>query len=211
VLAIPISGKLSGTCQAAEQSAARMHDQPVTVRDSFNAACGQALMALYAAEAAAQGWSRERIVRALERVGPHTRTFALTRDLSWGVRGGRVRPWMHWLASKLRLNPVLANSVDGQLTARGVIPGRRHAVARFGRYLLRRMDVGKVYRVLISHTDSPGDARELRDQILAAHPEVDACWIEEASPAVGVHAGPGSLIVGIQPWRAPEPYGRGDG
>lgn len=211
VLAIPISGKLSGTCQAAEQSAARMHDQPVTVRDSLNAACGQALMALYAAEAAAQGWSRDRILRALDRVGPDTRTFALTRDLSWGVRGGRVRPWMHWLASKLRLNPVLANTTDGQLTARGVIPGRRRAVARFGRYLVRRMDAGRVYRVLISHTDSPDDARALRDQILAAHPEVDACWIEEASPAVGVHAGPGSLIVGIQPWQAPEPDAGNDG
>ncbi len=211
VLALPISGKLSGTCQAAEQSAARMHDQPVTVRDSLNAACGQALLTLYAAEAAAQGWSLGRILRSLDQIGPRTRTFALARDLSWGVRGGRVRPWMHWLAMKLRLNPVLANTTDGELTARGVIPGRRHAVARFARYLVRRMDAGQVYRVLISHTDCEGDARALRDQVLAAHPEVDACWIEEASPAVGVHAGPGSLIVGIQPWRAPEPDARGDG
>src|SRR6056297_2819035 len=211
VLAIPISSKLSGTCQAAEQTAGRMHDQPVTVRDSLNAACGQALLTLYAAEAAAQGWSLGRILRSLDQIGPRTRTFALARYLSWGVRGGRVRPWIHWLAMKLRLNPVLANTTDGELTARGVIPGRRHAVARFARYLVRRMDAGQVYRVLISHTDCEGDARALRDQVLAAHPEVDACWIEEASPAVGVHAGPGSLIVGIQPWRAPEPDARGDG
>ena len=38
------------------------------------------------------------------------------------------------------------------------------------------------------------------------HPEVDACWIEEASPAVGVHAGSGALMVGLQPWHAPERY-----
>jgi hypothetical protein len=206
VLALPISGKLSGTCQAAEQTAARMGEQPVTVRDSLNAACGQALMTLYAAEAAARGWSLDEIVRALDRVGPQTRTFALTRDLSWGVRGGRVKPWMHWLARKLRLNPVLANTVDGQLTARGVIPGRARAVQRFARYLTRRMDAGRVYRILISHTDSLADARRLRELLLDAHPQVDACWIEEASPAIGVHAGPGSLIVGLQPWEAP---GRG--
>lgn len=206
VLALPISGKLSGTCQAAEQTAARLGEQPVTVRDSLNAACGQALMTLYAAEAAARGWSLDEILRALDRVGPQTRTFALTRDLSWGVRGGRVKPWMHWLARKLRLNPVLANSVDGQLTARGVIPGRARAVQRFARYLTRRMDAGRVYRILISHTDSLDDARHLRELLLDAHPQVDACWIEEASPAVGVHAGPGSLIVGLQPWEAP---GRG--
>ncbi|MGK7297073.1 MAG: DegV family protein [Candidatus Wenzhouxiangella sp. M2_3B_020] len=204
VLALPISGKLSGTCQAAEQTAARMHEAPVTVFDSLNAACGQALLALFAAEAAARGWSRERIVEALEALVPRTRTFALARDLSWGVRGGRVKPWMHWIAEKLRLNPVLANTADGQLTARGVIPGRAGAVRRFARYLARRMDGGEVYRILISHTDCEHDARRLREMLLELHPEVDACWIEEASPAVGVHAGPGALLVGIQPWRAPE-------
>jgi fatty acid-binding protein DegV len=67
------------------------------------------------------------------------------------------------------------------------------------------MDAGRVYRILISHTDSVDDARRLREMLLDAHPQVDACWIEEASPAVGVHAGPGSLIVGLQPWQAPGP------
>ncbi|MBS3744369.1 MAG: DegV family EDD domain-containing protein [Wenzhouxiangellaceae bacterium] len=209
VLAMPISGKLSGTCQAAEQTAARMHEQPVTVYDTRNAACGQALMTLFAAEAAANRWPMERILGALEELGPRTRTFALARDLSWGVKGGRVKPWMHWLAGKLRLNPVLANTVDGRLTARGVIPGRVGAVKRFARYLTRRMDKRQTYRILISHTDAEADARRLRELLLTSHPEVDACWVEEASPAVGVHAGPGSLIVGLQPWRAPEAYDKG--
>jgi len=204
VLAIPISSRLSGTCQAAEQSAARMRELPVTVYDSRNAACGQALMTLYAAEAAANGWSLDRIRAALDDLGPRTRTYALARDLSWGVRGGRVKPWMERLARTLRLNPVLTNTEDGRLTARGVVAGRTRAVSRFARYLARRMENGSVYRVLISHTDCLDDARKLREELLTRHPEVDACWIEEASPAVGVHAGPGSLIVGLQPWTAPE-------
>ena len=205
VLAIPISAKLSGTCQAAEQTAARMRDpQPVRVYDSRNAACGQALITLFAAEAAANRWSMERIVRALEEIAPRTRTFALARDLSWGVKGGRVKPWMEWVARKMRLNPVLATTGDGQLTARGVVAGRAGAVKRFARYLARRMDAGETYRILISHTDAAADARRLRDLLLTRHPQVDACWIEEASPAVGVHAGPGALIVGLQPWRALE-------
>ena len=183
-----------------------MHDQPVTVFDSLNAACGQALLTLFAAEAAANRWPMDKILAALEDLVPRTRTFALARDLSWGVKGGRVKPWMHWLARKLRLNPVLANTVDGQLTARGVIRGRAGAVPRFARYLARRMDRGATSRILISHTDAEADARRLRDLLLTSHPEVDACWIEEASPAVGVHAGPGALLVGLQPWCAPERY-----
>lgn len=211
VLAVHISGKLSGTLQAAQHSAERVNNKGadgadgslVQVYDTQNAACGQALMVLYAAEAAANGASMEEIVQALDRLSPLTQTFALTRDLSWGVRGGRAKPWMEKMARLLRLNPVLANSSDGRLTVRGVVPGRTHAVRRFGKYLLRRMRQGEVYRVLISHTDGLDSARQLRDQLLTGHPEIDACWVEEASPAVGVHAGPGSLIVGLQPWQAP--------
>ncbi|MFU8878064.1 MAG: DAK2 domain-containing protein, partial [Wenzhouxiangellaceae bacterium] len=199
VLAIPISGRLSGTCQAAEQTASRMHDHDIAIFDSRNAACGQALLVLWAAEAAANGWSMQRILAGLERIQPDTRTFALARDLSWGVRGGRIKPWMEWLARKLRLNPVLANTTQGELTARGVVAGRKRALAAFGRYLARRLQADEVYRILISHTDCPEDAGRLKELLLEAHPQIDACWIEEASPAVGVHAGPGALIVGIQP------------
>lgn len=205
VVSIHVSGKLSGTLQAAEQTAKRLGDDaPITVHDSRNAACGQALLVLWAAEAAAAGWSRREIVSGLDELGPKTRTFALARDLSWGVRGGRVKPWMDWLARNLRLNPVLANTQDGQLTARGIVRGRGEpAVRRFAKFLARRMDGGTVYRILISQANCRDDARLLRELLLTAHPEVDACWIEEASPAVGVHAGPGSLIVGLQPWTAP--------
>lgn len=203
VLVLPISGQLSGTCQAAEQSAARITDATIEVHDTCNAACGQALLVLYAAEAAAAGWPLERIIAELQQLGPKTRTFALVRDLSWGVRGGRVKPWMHWMADRLALNPVLANTADGRLSARGVIPGRRRLVRRFAHWLARRMVRGQVYRIVISHTNARSDAERLRDLLLARHPEVDACWIVEASPAVGVHAGPGALIVGLQPWRAP--------
>ncbi|NKI34253.1 DegV family EDD domain-containing protein [Wenzhouxiangella sp. XN79A] len=206
VISIHISGKLSGTLQSAEQTAGRLGDEaPITVYDSLNAACGQALLTLWAAEAAAAGWSRREIVSGLDELGPKTRTFALARDLSWGVRGGRVKPWMEGVARHLRLNPVLANSVDGRLTARGVVRGRgEQAVRRFARFLVRRMDAGVTYRILISQADCVDDARLLRELLLTAHPEVDACWIEDASPAVGVHAGPGCLIVGLQPWTAPD-------
>jgi DegV family protein with EDD domain len=206
VVSIHISGQLSGTLQSAEQTARRMGDEvPVTVYDSLNAACGQALLTLWAAEAAALGWSRREIVSGLDELRPKTQTFALARDLTWGVRGGRVKPWMEWVARNLRLNPVLANTADGRLSARGVVAGRgEQAVRRFANFLTRRMQSGTVYRILISQANCKDDARLLRDLLLTAHPEVDACWIEEASPAVGVHAGPGCLIVGLQPWVAPE-------
>ncbi|MEE4329563.1 MAG: DegV family protein [Wenzhouxiangella sp.] len=204
VLAIQISGNLSGTLQAAQAAAKRVDAERIEVFDSLNAACGQALMVLWAAEAAARGWERVAIVSYLKENRHLFNTYSLVRDLSWGVRGGRVKPWMETVSRRLRLNLVLANNAEGRLGAKGIIPGRRNAVARFARHLIRRMDPASVYRVLISHSNAIEDAQALRDALLNGHPRIDACWLEDASPAVGVHAGPGALVVGLQPWQAPE-------
>jgi len=206
VLAIQISGALSGTCQAAQSASKQIAGDRVEVFDSLNAACGQALMVLWAAEAAAHGWERLMISSRLAEMRGQFQTLALVRDLSWGVRGGRVKPWMDNLSRRLALNPILSNSAEGRLTARGVVAGRRNAVKRFARFVLRRMQANRVYRLLISHTDAESDANSLRDHLLEGHARVDACWVEDASPAVGAHAGPGSLIVGLQPWTKPERF-----
>lgn len=204
VLGVQLSGALSGTLQAAEKAAERVDPERIEIFDTLNAACGQALAVLWAAEAAARGWERVAIRARLRETIDQFKTFALARDLSWGVRGGRVKPWMEKLSRRLRLNPVLTATPDGLLGARGVIAGRVNAVERFGRYLLKRMAADKTYRVIISHTNAADDARQLRRQILAGHPQVDACWVVEASPAIGAHAGPGTLIAGMHPWQAPE-------
>ncbi len=204
VLGIQISGRLSGTLQAARRSAERVDPDRIEVMDTHNAASGQGLMVLWAAEAAARGWERVAIRARLTEMRDSFKTWALARNLSWAVRGGRARPWMESLARKLRLNPVLTVSPEGELISRGVIAGRSRTVEKFARYLLRRMKAGISYRIIISHTDAEADAKELRKRILAAHPQVDACWVVEASPAIGAHAGPGTLIAGMHEWEPPE-------
>ena len=204
VLAIQLSGNLSGTLQAAQTAARQVDARRIEVFDSLNAACGQALMVLWAAEAAARGWERVAIASYLKENRHQFNTYSLVRDLSWGVRGGRVKPWMEKVSRRLRLNLILANNAEGRLGAKGVILGKRNAVARFARHLMRRMDKATVYRVLISHSNALDDARALRDALLDGHPRIDACWLEDASPAVGVHTGPGCLVVGLQPWQPPE-------
>jgi len=228
-LAVQISGALSGTRQAAESAAKLINDSaghglaeaagdsdgpdgnsgnhpnaPVQVFDTLNAGSGQALMVLWAAEAASRGWERADIVEELNRHINDFQTFALVRDLSWGVRGGRVKPWMEKVSRTLKLNPILTASPSGELKACSVVPGRKKTVQRFARFVLRKMKRDVCYRLLISHTNAREDAKALRDLLLAGHPEVDACWLEEASPALGAHAGPGSLIVGLHPWSKPE-------
>ena len=202
VLAMPVSGRLSGTLQAA-QTAARRDPDNIEIFDTASAACGQALMVLYAAEAAAKGWETMAIVSKLKELRQSIQTFALVRDLSWGVRGGRVKPWMDTLSKRLNLHLILTTK-EGVLKPCYVVRSGERAVKRYAAFLLKKMVQDHTYRVIISHNNAKADAKALRDILLRGHPNVDACWIEEASPAVGAHAGPGCLVVGLQRWQPPE-------
>ncbi|MGY6555457.1 MAG: DegV family protein [Wenzhouxiangella sp.] len=204
VVALQISSQVSGTFQAAQAAAARGDTDQISVFDTLNGATGQGLLVLWAAEAAARGWERTAILSKLTELRSQVRTYVLVRDLSWGVRGGRIKPWMETVSRRLHLNLVLANTTKGTLGPTGVLPGRANAVSRFGRFVLKRMQGDQIYRIVISHTNALDDARRLRELLLARHPQIDACWIEDASPAIGCHAGPGALMCGIQPWSPPE-------
>ena len=208
VLAVQISGALSGTLQAARSAAARVDPERISVFDTLNGATGQALMVLWAAEAAARGWERTAILTRLQETCSEFKTFALVRDLSWGVRGGRIKPWVEVVSRRLHLNLVLANTREGRLGPKGVLGGRRKSLEKFTRFVLKRMNHDRVYRVIISHTDALQDARRMRELLMAGHPRLDACWIEDASPAIGCHAGPGALLCGIHPWNPPEERSR---
>lgn len=205
VLAMQVSGKLSGTLQAAK-TAARHDEEHIEVFDTESAACGQALMVLFAAEAAAKGWETTAIVSTLKEIKNQIQTFALVRDLSWGVRGGRVKPWMETVSKRLGIHLILTTK-DGVLKPCSVVRAGPHALKRYARFLLKRMRQDKTYRVIISHNNAQQDAKQLRDVLLTQHPNVDACWVEQASPAVGAHAGPGCLVVGLQVWTPPESRG----
>ncbi len=111
VLSIHLSGRLSGTFQAACNVAAQIdRSAQIRVIDSANASVGQGLIVKRAAELAAAGTRGEALFNAVEREIRGTRSFALVTNLDAAVRSGRVRPAIKRLADWLKLNPVLMNT-----------------------------------------------------------------------------------------------------
>lgn len=205
VVCVSLSAALSGTFQAAHRAAERAEGEAITVLDTKNAAAGQGLLAMYAAECAQAGWSVERIVRALEEAIPVTRSFAVIRDLHFGVRGGRVPRWFQRLADVLRLTPVLANDQQGRLKLGGVLLGRYDLPRRLARRVARNLDRHRAYRVLVGHCDCEAEGQALRTAMAGALPHIHSTYLTAAGTAIGAHAGPGSLVVAVQAYEAPAP------
>ncbi|PIQ38240.1 MAG: hypothetical protein COW59_02810 [Lysobacterales bacterium CG17_big_fil_post_rev_8_21_14_2_50_64_11] len=196
---VGLSRAVSGTLQSAESAAARLDADRTTVFDTANAAGGQALLAIAAAELALAGADTPTILGALERLRPLTHTFALARDISHAVRGGRVPAWAKPLAQWLGLTPIAQVSAAGKLRVVSALLGSRRAPTRFARYVAKRVDHSQRWRLVVGHCDSPADGAALRDA-LARLLDCESAWLVETGPAVGAHAGPGALVVSLQPF-----------
>jgi len=199
VVSVGLSKQLSGTTSAALQAAGRSGVGDVRVVDSLSASCGQGLLAMVAAEAAARGMSAGEVEALLQESIPATRVFGIADDLVYAVRGGRVPAWVRRLFRLLRLNPVLTATPQGKLGLGGFHPGSGVNPARLARTALRRMRTETMYRVLIGHSDNPAGAAAVRQEILRGHARVHSCHLTELGPALGVHLGPGGLVIGFLP------------
>ncbi len=109
VVSVHVSGRVSGTRQSAESAASRIaHGQRVRVVDSFSASAGQGLLAIHAAERAAEGADAEAVRHSVESLRARTYTFAYLPTLEYAVKGGRVPPFARTLARWLHISPLLA-------------------------------------------------------------------------------------------------------
>jgi len=198
VLYVGLSRAVSGTLQSGEQAAARADARRVQVFDSFNAAGGQALLAWRAAELAADGAELATIVAELERLRPLTRTWAMARDISHAVRGGRIPPWAGPLVRYTGLTPVAKMKPEGRLSVSGGLFAKKDAPEAFARHLARRLPDGQRWRAIVGHCDALDDGRRLLEA-LRRRLDLEQAWLVETGPALGAHAGRGALLVSVQP------------
>jgi DAK2 domain fusion protein YloV len=205
VVSINLSDKLSGTHRAA-QTANDSKDSGIQIYDSRNVSAGQGLLVMYAAELAQAGYPAEEIIKRMDEVVDQTRTYAVIRDLSYAVRGGRVPLSKKRVADWLHLTPVIANSREGRVVSKGVLLGRTRLVPRFAQYLEKRARDDDRWRVVVGHWDNLADAEALAVELRRRIPGIESLHIMDAGVAVGAHAGLGALVVGLQPWRDIPPY-----
>jgi DegV family protein with EDD domain len=193
-----VARAVSGTIQSAE-TAAQRNGQPerTHVFDTANAAGGQALLAMAAAELAKQGADAVAILAQLPALRERTLTWAMTRDLSLAVRGGRIPRWGKPLVQALFLTPIAKIKPDGRLRLIGGMFGRGNIPARFAAYVARRLDHRQRWRVIVGHCDAHADGATAL-QAMRALIDCEQGWLVETGPAVGAHAGPGALVISVQ-------------
>jgi hypothetical protein len=209
VVSISLTAKVSGTYNAARTAVQRVQTGRVILIDSENASLGQGLVAMLAAEYALAGHSAVEVAAATRESVHRTVTFGLLGRLDFAVRGGRLPRLVGKLASLLHVAPILMNHPGGKISAGGVLFGTRNLRKQFAAFVRRRIRADRRYRVSVGHANAESEGRQLLEEITAGLSNIESSYLTALGSALGVHGGPGMLVVGLQdyvpPRRVPPP------
>jgi DegV family protein with EDD domain len=189
VLCLAITSKHSGTYNSA-CSAAKAFPGQVTVVDTLQFSLVQGYMAIRAAQAAAEGWSLERIIALVDSIRARTQFVFAMDTVEYLRRGGRadqVMPLLDRLVRMLNIKPLL-NVVEGQITPIGAARSRERAMERITRELAKYAP-GEMLFVL--HTrlhDQVHDFAEAVAQRLDF--PLERAMVAELGLVLSCHAGP---------------------
>ncbi|MFW2403364.1 MAG: DegV family protein, partial [Gammaproteobacteria bacterium] len=205
VVAIAVTSGASGSFQAAQSSAKRVPGPGrVTAIDSRTASVGQGLVAMYAAECAAAGQPGPQVIEAAQQAMERTMTFALVSDLTYAVKGGRIKALHKRIADFLRVAVVLKLSNSARVVPGGIIPRSANPVRSFSGYVRRRIDPERTYRIAIGYAQNRELAEALERRLREDIPSIESVHLVELGAAIGAHGGPSTVVVAAQDYVAPE-------
>ena len=153
---------------------------------------------MYAVDLKQDGKSYSQIIRMVEKKRNKTHVFLVLDDLTYIVRGGRLPSKVKTLANVLRLRPIIGPK-NGKLKARGVLWGKSNMTNKFSKFLESKINKNIKYRMMIAHANSKKEGIKLEKLLLSSHSEnIENSYVVELGGALGAHAGPGALAIGLQ-------------
>ena len=198
VVAVLLSGSLSGTYASAHASVRAAGISGVHLVDSRSASLGVGMLALRGAELAEAGWSAAEIAAELERVRGQAGMLLTVDRYDNLLRSGRVSRGKAWIAGMLDVKPILSLDPDGRVIPVDRVRGREQLVPRVLALLEKRLTPRpRVVRFGVVHTVAPEMAERVRTALVAAYRPRD-CFVTLATGVLGTHVGEGAWAIFYQ-------------
>lgn len=191
-----LSGSYNNVCMVANELKEEYADAKITVIDSLNVSLGESIMVIHANDLKARGSSYEEIAAEIEKFKHHINAQFTVNDLFHLQRGGRVSKTTALVGSALNLKPFLSVTDTGALNSNGTARGRKKSLRTLVERVKETLAEGTDFSlpVGIVHANCLEDAQTVADTI-KAETDFKNIIINDISPSIGTHAGPGALGV----------------
>jgi DegV family protein with EDD domain len=192
VLAVMISGRLSGTLESARLAAESSGDDRVIVVDSGVTSGGTVILADALQRRLERGTTVEELQEVVERFRRTRGLLFTVETLEYLVRGGRIGKAQGLAGQLLSVKPILYFD-EGEVAPLKRVRGRAKALAELERLFLEATDDSPGLHVGVGHADAPGDAKDLVGRVRGARPRCSLDIVTTLGPVIGTHGGPGTL------------------
>ena len=192
-----ISGTLNSAMAAKEELSVRYPDRKIEIVDSLNGSSGYGMVVDTAADLCEEGKSIEEAKAYLETHLQEFNTWVLSTDLTFLIKGGRVKPAAGAIGKLLNICPFVTLTKTGTLTVAEKVRSKKKAVSRLVGIMKERARSGLSYegKCFISHSDK-ALAEELKAQVEEAFPQLKGKIATfEVGGTIGVHLGPGTVVL----------------
>jgi DegV family protein with EDD domain len=191
IISINISSKLSGTFNSANQAKNVVEGIPIEVIDSEILSVGLGLVVISADKMAKAGASFNEIVGEIKQNLTSAHLMGLLDTLKYVQLGGRIGKAKALLGSLLNVKPILTLK-DGEVMPAGQARSRNKGIDR-----LLEFSKGKQLKSLgIAYNTTRDEAEMLADRIGQERIfNRENIIIARIGPMLGVHMGPGTIIV----------------
>ena len=198
VLAITISGKLSGTYQSARLAAMELDSDRIYIVDSENVSLGIQVLLEYACRLRAEGKSGAEIAAVLEEKKHEVRVLAVVDTLKYLHRGGRISKTVAVAGNLLSIKPIL-EITDGEILMVGKARGAKSSERLLNKLIEERgnIDFDQPFCLAYSGLD-PAPLDEYVDSytdLWESHVAREAIPVAVIGSTIGTHAGPGAIGV----------------
>ena len=199
ILHLSLSGQVSGShdsaCQAARELCEKYSNR-IEVVDTRTGSFAVSALALDLAKIQNTATIDEAKQFALDNLDEYNLIFTVG-DIKHLSRGGRISHTKAFVGGLLHLKPVLYVNGEGKLMFIMNARGMKKAIS---------LIVGKMAKSITTHTNAAyiahgGDietAKTLKEKLLSLFPNLQNITIDYLTPVLGLHAGPGSLVLSFR-------------
>lgn len=193
VVAILISGKLSGTVQSATIAKELAEYEDIHIVDSQTTITGLRFLVEHAVKLSAKGMSVTEIVPILEELKDRIVLLAMVDTLEYLHKGGRLSKSSAILGSLLKFKPIITVK-DGVIGVEGKERGTNKGIAKMLEIMEERGLRDEHYPLYFGYTAEDSKTKLLVEGVKERYGYLDST-IHPVGCVVGTHAGPGACVI----------------
>jgi len=197
IISIHISGRLSGTYQAAcVASRKNKYHNRIEVVDARTSTVALGLVVLKAARLIEQGFSIEDIIKKLKHSISHSKIFVSIPTLKYLIKSGRLDKFKGIIGTMMHLKPVITLSREGEFEEAAKVIGYNNLLKKAIELSDNFAKTLKNPCFGIAHIQDPQLAKWYQEELSSRFPQSEII-IAEGSPALSVHIGRGGTAIAI--------------